>query len=149
MALSFKSVCPLHRALVIFGDRWTLVLIRDLFFRDARYFGDFLSGPEKISSNILASRLQRLEAEGIICRQAEPNAPGRFGYYPTTKALDLIPVLVEMMIWADLYYSQTSGEGDESAQPSVWLETKHRLAEDKPKTIAAIIASLRDKLPST
>lgn len=142
MTPSFKSVCPLHRALVIFGDRWTLVLIRDLFFRDARYFGDFLSGPEKISSNILASRLQRLEAEGIICRQAEPDAPGRFGYYPTAKALDLIPVLVEMMIWADHYY----GEQDEMAQPSVWLETKRRLAEDKPKAVAAMIASLRDKL---
>lgn len=149
MAPSFKSVCPLHRALVIFGDRWTLVLIRDLFFRDARYFGDFLNGPEKISSNILASRLQRLEAEGIICRQAEPDTPGRFGYYPTAKALDLIPVLVEMMIWADRYYSDSDGVGEETAQPSVWLETKRRLAEDKPKTLAAIIASLRDKLPSS
>lgn len=138
---TFKSVCPVHRALVLVGDRWTLLLIRDLFFRKCRYYGDFLKGPEKISSNILANRLQKLEAEGIVTRQPMTSEPGRFGYFPTPKAIDLIPVLVEMMIWADCHYPAKA-----AYQPEAWKELKLRLAADKSAAIGNLMTTLRTQL---
>lgn len=134
----FKSVCPVHRALVLIGDRWTLILIRDLFFRNACYYGDFLKGPEKISSNILASRLQKLELEGLIEKMPVPNDPSRLGYYATEKALDLMPVMVEMMIWADQYYAPEA-----QYQPALWLELKEKIGQNKEAAIAEVIAGLR------
>lgn len=133
----FKSVCPVHRALVIVGDKWTLLLIRDLFFRHCRYYGDFLKGKEKISSNILASRLQKLETEGIVVKKPVPGEPSRCGYFPTAKAVGLVPVIVEMMVWADEYYPVKP-----SFQPSAWTSLKEQLSLDKPAAIAQLMSEL-------
>lgn len=137
----FKSVCPVHRALVLVGDKWTLLLIRDLFFRHSRYYGDFLKGPEKISSNILASRLQRLEAEGIVIKKSIPDEPSRSGYYPTAKAIGLVPVIVEMMIWADQHYPAKS-----AYQPASWVALKEKLVVDKPAAIEQLMTALMVQL---
>lgn len=139
----FKSVCPVHRALVTVGDKWTLLLIRDLFFRQSRYYGDFLKGPEKISSNILASRLQRLESEGIVEKKPVPAEPGRTGYYPTAKAIGLVPVIVEMMIWADQHYPAKA-----AFQPASWRDLKAKIEGDKAAAIAELMAALSAQLSS-
>lgn len=118
-----------------------MLLIRDLFFRKARYYGDFLQGPEKISSNILASRLHKLESEGIVVKRAVPTEPNRHGYYPTEKAIGLIPAMVEMMIWADAYYPAAA-----EFQPATWQELKEKLSVDKQATVAALITTLKSQL---
>lgn len=95
-----RSDCPIARALDVLGDRWTLVVLRDLIFLHKRQFKALLDSPEGIATNILSSRLRQLESAGLITRQADPLAPRRALYRPTAKALDLLPLLFEMMRWS-------------------------------------------------
>ena len=95
-----RSGCPVSVSLDIFGDRWSLVIVRDLMVRGYRTFGEFLNAGEGIATNILADRLHKLEAAGILT--AEPMADdGRsINYRLTAKGIDLAPVLLELLIWA-------------------------------------------------
>ena len=63
-----RSNCPINFALETFGDKWTLLVIRDLMFKGKRHYGDFLASDEKISTNILADRLHKLEAKGVVSK---------------------------------------------------------------------------------
>ncbi|MBI4184833.1 MAG: helix-turn-helix transcriptional regulator [Proteobacteria bacterium] len=94
-----RSACPLNASLEIFGDRWSLLVVRDLMFRGRRRFKDFLGSDERIATNILAERLQRLEANGIIERRRDARDARRVNYALTEKGIDLAPVLVEMIVW--------------------------------------------------
>jgi DNA-binding HxlR family transcriptional regulator len=85
-----RSSCPVSCALDILGDKWTLLVVRDLIFRRKRYFGDFQNSPEKIASNILSDRLRKLEAAGMVLRQPDPDNGCRIIYAVTEKGLDLI-----------------------------------------------------------
>jgi len=87
-------------ALDLFGDRWSLLLVRDLVLSERRTYGDFLKASEGISTNILADRLKRLEDRGIVTRHADPDHGARYRYQLTKKGLDLVPVLVEMIRWS-------------------------------------------------
>jgi DNA-binding HxlR family transcriptional regulator len=95
-----RSLCPLNVSLEIFGDRWTLLIVRDLMLKGRNTFRDFLDGGENIASNVLSDRLTRLEAHGIVERR--PNArDGRSHLYRLTeKGIRLAPVLLEMILWA-------------------------------------------------
>jgi DNA-binding HxlR family transcriptional regulator len=95
-----RSSCPVATALDIFGDKWSLLVIRDLLFTDHRRFGEFAAADEGIASNVLAERLERLECEGIIRREPDPADGRKFVYGLTPKGLDLAPLIVEMVIWA-------------------------------------------------
>lgn len=95
-----RSDCPISHALDCFGDRWSLLIIRDMLFKGKRRFGQFADSEEDISTNILAERLARLEAEGMVARQADPENGRQVLYTLTPKALDLAPMLVEMIIWS-------------------------------------------------
>jgi DNA-binding HxlR family transcriptional regulator len=94
-----RSGCPVSRALEILGDRWSLLLIRDMMVRGYRTFRQFQNSGEGIATNILAGRLQSLEAGGIL--QVEPSADdGRSRHYRLTeKGIALAPVLLELLIW--------------------------------------------------
>lgn len=94
-----RSGCPISFALGIFGDRWSLLVLRDLILRDRRRFRDLLSAEEGIATNILSDRLRRLEAHGLIAREADETDGRQFIYRPTRMAVDLIPVLVELVVW--------------------------------------------------
>ena len=94
-----RSGCPVSISLEIFGDRWSLLIIRDLMVRGFRTFRQFESGGEGIASNILADRLQRLEAAGIILQEPEKDDKRRVNYRLTEKGIDLAPVLLELLIW--------------------------------------------------
>jgi DNA-binding HxlR family transcriptional regulator len=84
----------------ILGDRWSLLIIRDMMLRGAKTFKDFLGGYEKIATNVLADRLKRLEGFGVI-RGAKDARDGRkVNYVLTQKGIDLAPVLTEMVLWA-------------------------------------------------
>lgn len=94
-----RSECPIARALDFVGDKWTLVVLRDLIMGRRRHYQELLAGKEGIASNILASRLKLLEAAGLVTRRRDPDQARRVIYEPTEKALDLLPVMVELVRW--------------------------------------------------
>jgi DNA-binding HxlR family transcriptional regulator len=94
-----RSGCPLSTSLEIFGDRWSLLLVRDLMVRGFRTFSQFQQSGEGIATNILADRLQKLEDAGIIRAEAEEADGRRINYRLTGKGIDLAPVLLELLIW--------------------------------------------------
>lgn len=91
----FRSGCALSSALDLIGDKWSLLILRGLFVGWSRY-GEFLAGPEKISTNILADRLKRLEAHGLVSRQSGPGGPS---YRLTRAGADLLPTMQALAIW--------------------------------------------------
>ena len=109
MATSSKcrSACPVVFALDVFGDRWTLLIVRDLIFKQRTTYGEFLNSGEAISTNILADRLKRLEEQGIVTKQADPDHGAKYRYQLTQKGLDLVPVLLEMIRWGAKHDPQT------------------------------------------
>lgn len=94
-----RSICPISCALELLGDRWTLLVVRDLIFSGKRRYREFLESPEKIATNILADRLKRLEASGIIRKTQDPDSRRSHLYTLTDKGLDLIPLLIELAQW--------------------------------------------------
>jgi len=94
----FRSQCPIAAALDLLGDKWSLILVRDLIVRKRRY-KDFQSSPEGIPTNILADRLRRLEGHGIVIRRAYQTNPPRHEYFLTQKGADLLPVLQHLARW--------------------------------------------------
>ena len=98
-----RSSCPINFGLEIFGDQWTLLVLRDMLIQQKRTFREFQSSAEGIASNILTDRLKRLEACGLIVREASPTDGRVTIYSPTDAARDLIPVLVEMSYWGATY----------------------------------------------
>lgn len=101
-----RSRCPVSCILEIIGDKWTLLVVRDLFF-DNHTFKDLQASPEKIPTNILADRLKRLEYSGLIRRELYQERPKRYAYYLTEKGLDLEPVMRSMMVWSNKYIADT------------------------------------------
>jgi len=93
-----RSGCPVSIALEIFGDRWSLLIIRDLMVRGCRTFKEFRES-EGIATNILADRLQKLATAGIIVAELEEADGRRLNYRLTEKGIDLAPVLLELLIW--------------------------------------------------
>jgi DNA-binding HxlR family transcriptional regulator len=83
----------------MFGDRWSLLVIRDLMVRGFRTFKEFQESGEGIATNILADRLQKLEATGVITAEVEETDGRRVNYRLTEKGIDLAPVLLELLIW--------------------------------------------------
>ncbi|PYS54773.1 MAG: transcriptional regulator [Acidobacteria bacterium] len=94
-----RSGCPVSVSLEIFGDRWSLLIIRDLMVRGFRTFKEFEQSGEGIATNILADRLQKLEAAGILIAEAEQEDARRINYRLTEKGIDLAPVLLDLLIW--------------------------------------------------
>jgi DNA-binding HxlR family transcriptional regulator len=94
-----RSPCPLSACLDLFGDKWTLLIIRDLMMGKSR-FGHFLESPEAIPTNILATRLKRLEELEIVFRERYSDRPPRYEYRLTRRGADLLPILQAMGRWA-------------------------------------------------
>ena len=124
-----RSGCPVVFALDVFGDRWTLLVIRDMVFRGFRTYGEFLNAGEGISTNILADRLKRLEQTGIVTKERDPEHGARIRYALTDKGLGLVPLLIEMMRW--------SAQHDPDSPVSD--ELKQRLEEDLPGLVAEFL----------
>ena len=102
--IEFRSQCPISTALDIFGDKWTLLVIRDLLFNEKKTYGEFLNSEEKIATNILSDRLSLLEMAGIVSKQKHPEHGLKIIYSLTAKGVDLIPVLVEIIIWSEKHH---------------------------------------------
>lgn len=99
--------CPIAYALDTFGDRWSLVIIRDMLMKGHQTYGQFLESDEKIATNILADRLQELEYLGIITKMRDPENGRRVLYRLTKKGAELAPVLLEIVRWSARYDPHT------------------------------------------
>ncbi len=102
-----RSTCPITSTLDILGDKWTLVVIRDLFLGKRRY-GEFQASPEAIPTNILAERLKRLEAAGLVVKELYQDNPPRAEYFLTRRGADLAPTLRAIRDWGIKYIEGTS-----------------------------------------
>jgi DNA-binding HxlR family transcriptional regulator len=95
-----RSGCPVNISLERFGDRWSLLVIRDMMVRGYKTFKEFQHSGEGIATNILANRLNRLRASGIIETEQDDSDGRRVVYRLTEKGIDLTPVMLELLIWA-------------------------------------------------
>lgn len=102
-----RSHCPVNYGLEAFGDRWALLILRDIVFRGKRTYGEFLKSEEGFATNILASRLEKLVAHGILERTPDATDGRKDNYALTEKGLDLIPVLFEIVSWSAKHDSQS------------------------------------------
>ena len=98
-----RSPCPITNSLDLFGDKWTVLVIRDLVLGKER-FQEFLLSPEKIASNILSDRLKRLEVAGVIARHIYQYSPTRYEYVLTRKGEGLKPILKSLASWGLEYF---------------------------------------------
>lgn len=100
------SVCPIVYSLDIWGDPWSLVILRDVLIHNKRYYRQFLASREKIATNILSARLQSLTEAGLLTKTEKADR-AQTTYRPTQKALDLLPVILEIMHWGLKYNPNT------------------------------------------
>ena len=146
-----RSGCPLNASVEILGDRWSLLIIRDMMLRGFRSYKEFLGSYEGIATNILADRLRRLTAHGIITTKLDPADGRKLIYLLTPKGIDLAPVLTEMVLWAAghedtgnqalVRQMQKDKEQFISAVRQRWAETARtvdRNLEGKPRTSPGI-----------
>jgi len=121
-----RSGCPLNASIEMLGDRWSLLIIRDMMLRGSRTYKEFLESYERIATNILADRLRTLIAYGIITTEPDPSDGRKRIYLLTAKGIDLAPVMTEMVLWA-------SGHEETGNQALVRL-----MREDKEKFLAGV-----------
>jgi len=128
---SRRSDCPISFALDLFGDRWTLLVIRDLMFKGKVRYSDFLASEEGMATNILADRLRRLEAHGIVTRTKAARNAGGVTYALTEKGLGLAPMLVEMIVWSSKHDEASAAEPEFVAA----------VARDRDAVVASVVAA--------
>jgi DNA-binding HxlR family transcriptional regulator len=122
-----RSGCPVNISLERFGDRWSLLIIRDLMVRGYRTFKQFQTSGEGIATNVLSGRLRRLESAGIISVEADAADRRRLNYRLTEKGIDLAPVLLELLIWGTRH--------EETGAPCELIE---RMAKNREEILAEV-----------
>ena len=127
--------CPIRYGSAIFGDTWSMLILRDLMFKGARYYADFLIAGESISTNILASRLAKLETDDVVQKTRDPDHGSRYIYTLTKKGLALVPVMLEVIAWAEKWDEQTEVPPDFSRD----------LRRDRKALQARIVSGLKNK----
>lgn len=127
-----RSDCPISSSLDIFGDRWSLLIVRDLMLHKTRTYGDFTKSAEKIATNILANRLQVLEEHGIIIKLPFPDNKVKGLYKLSPKGVDLIPALIEIALWGGKY-----GSNAEEGSPFL-----NEVKKNKTKFLKTIMETL-------
>ena len=128
-----RSGCPISYALEIFGDRWTLLVLRDLILKGKRHYRELLAAEEGVASNILSDRLKRLEDRGLIARAPDARDRRRIVYRATPKGIALIPVLLEISAWG-------ASQDELTAAPSQFLTA---FRADRDGMIARIAQRLK------
>jgi DNA-binding HxlR family transcriptional regulator len=129
-----RSECVINRTVEIFGDQWSLLVIRDIIFMNRRHFRELLTkSVEGIASNILADRLQRLVEQGIIIKSHDPSHKQKAIYSLTEKGIELLPLLMEMTAWGHKYLPDARLRG-----------LAQVLEQGGPKLTAQFMAELRE-----
>lgn len=134
-----RSDCPISGSLDLLGDRWSLLIVRDLMFRGFREYGQFLAADEGISTNILAERLDRLMCAGVIVRSEHPSNGKKYVYRLTEKGVDLAPVMIELALWGSKYIP-------DNAAPTAVI---HQMRTAREKMIQQLRESLLTELCDT
>ncbi len=127
-----RSECPVSYTLDFLGDKWSLLILRDMVLFDKSTYGDFLASNEKIATNILADRLNLLESNGFITKQVASDKKSKYIYTITEKGIDLIPVIMEIALWGSRYNP-----------PGLAPELLGNLTHDKAGTINAYKQKMR------
>ncbi len=130
-----RSDCPISCSLDVFGDKWSLLIIRDIMLRGKLSYSEFLESEEKIATNILVNRLKVLEEENIISRKVSPANKSKYIYSLTEKGIDLLPIVIEIMDWGAKYNENC---------PRRALGKK--IQEDKPKIIVEYLEKLKSEI---
>lgn len=132
--LKQRSTCPISTSLDVLGDKWTLLILRDMVFAGKSTYGQFLQSAEKIATNILADRLEVLESQGIITKAVAAGKKYKFTYHLTEKGLDIIPILVALVAWGTKHCPTVLDSGlleELGAGKEVAVEKYQRLAREK------------------
>lgn len=127
-----RSNCPVSNSLDVWGDKWSLLIIRDLMYSKTCTYGQFLKAEEGIATNILASRLLALEENGLIEKLPHPESKAKGLYKLTRKGIDLLPILIEINLWAEKYFT-LSKERKEMLKKV--KKDKERFIEEKIKAL--------------
>lgn len=122
-----RSGCPVSMSLERFGDRWSLLIVRDLMVRGYRTFKQFQNSGERIATNILADRLRKLETSGIIATEVDKTDQRRVNYRLTEKGIDLAPVLLELLVWGARH--------EQTAAPCAMIQ---RMAKNREQILAEV-----------
>jgi len=128
-----RSTCPFDYALEVFGDRWTLLVLRDLLFSGKRHFREFCASEEGIATNILTDRLKKLEAWDMVSRSRDPESGRQVIYHLTDKGLALTPAMLEIIRWSAKY-------DPEGCASTAFIR---RIKRDRDGLVAEIIAKAR------
>lgn len=105
-----KSDCPVHFALEVFGDAWTLLIIRDLMFKGRTSYTEFLRAEEGIATNVLADRLVRLEEDGLVEKDFGLGGEAAGRYRLTSKGIDLLPIMLDIIAWSAKHDPATAAD---------------------------------------
>ena len=135
-----KSNCPINFSLEAFGDNWSLLIIRDIVYFGKNTYGEFIESDERISSNILASRLAQLELKGILIKKPHATDKRKEVYYLTDKGLDLIPLLLELADWGAQYDSETDAPQNWISAVKADRESMIRLIRDTVQSGGSIFS---------
>jgi DNA-binding HxlR family transcriptional regulator len=128
-----RSGCPVSISLEIFGDRWSLLIVRDLMTRGFQTFKDFQGSGEGIATNILADRLRKLDASGIISSDVDKSDARVINYRLTEKGIDLAPVLLDLLIWGTKHERPREVAADlEARREEILAEVRRRWRERDP-----------------
>jgi len=128
-----RSACPINLALEVFGDRWSLLIVRDMIFAGKRHFREFLASDERISTRILTDRLASLVSQGILTKTDDPTHKQKAIYSLTEKGIALLPILAQIGIWGREHCPVT----DESAADAA------RLKKGGPDLLKRMMVELR------
>lgn len=132
-----RSDCPVNFGVETFGDRWSLLILRDILFYGKKTYGEFLASDEHIATNILASRLITLEQDGLIQRTPHTSDKRKDIFVPTQKTLDMIPMLLELVLW-----SAAHGTGVDVPEGAL-----RRIKADRSRVVTYVLDSLEGKNP--
>jgi DNA-binding HxlR family transcriptional regulator len=147
---SRRSGCPVSISLEVFGDRWSLLIVRDLMVRGYRTFKEFAESGEGIATNVLSNRLKQLQGAGIIVASEEPSDLRRVHYELTEKGISLAPVLLELLVWA-AHHEETGApcaviEEMARNREQVLAEVRRRwLEKDRTPILPRFVAQNRTK----
>lgn len=108
--MKLRSHCPTNYGLEHFGDKWSLLIIRDLMFKGKRHYNEFFESEEKVSTSVLGDRLRSLEQGGIISKGKDSVKKSRIRYSLTAKGIALLPVMVDMIVWSGKFDENTAAE---------------------------------------
>jgi DNA-binding HxlR family transcriptional regulator len=129
-----RSNCPIAYSLDYLGDKWLLVVLRDIILHNKSSYGEFLASEEKIATNILADRLTALEQNGFIESSVSPDKKNKFIYSLTEKGIDLVPLVMELLLWGSKY------------NPPGAVNVVKELEDDKEGTIQRYKDKLKERM---